>query len=69
MTREIFANASPFIKKPTRLILRDGDRQADWYNARKEGMGDLRAEGLLEKNANEKKSGAGAVFHAASSWT
>jgi type I restriction enzyme M protein len=33
----------------------------DWYNARKEGLGDL-YEGLLEKNANEKKSGAGQYF-------
>ena len=33
----------------------------DWYNARQEGLGDL-YEGLLEKNANEKKSGAGQYF-------
>ncbi len=33
----------------------------DWYSARQEGLGDL-YEGLLEKNANEKKSGAGQYF-------
>src|SRR5262249_60704156 len=33
----------------------------EWYSARQEGLGDL-YEGLLEKNANEKKSGAGQYF-------
>ena len=33
----------------------------DWYSARQEGLGDL-YEGLLEKNADEKKSGAGQYF-------
>jgi type I restriction enzyme M protein len=33
----------------------------DWYSAKQEGLGDL-YEGLLEKNANEKKSGAGQYF-------
>ena len=33
----------------------------DWYSAREEGLGVL-YEGLLEKNANEKKSGAGQYF-------
>lgn len=33
----------------------------NWYEARKEGLGDL-YEGLLEKNANENKSGAGQYF-------
>ena len=33
----------------------------DWYTAKEEGLGDL-YEGLLEKNANEKKSGAGQYF-------
>lgn len=62
LVREIFANASSFIKKPTTLsILVTEIDKLDWYNARKEGMGDL-YEGLLEKNANEKKSGAGQYF-------
>ncbi len=33
----------------------------DWYSAKEEGLGDL-YEGLLEKNAAEKKSGAGQYF-------
>jgi type I restriction enzyme M protein len=33
----------------------------DWYEAKEEGLGDL-YEGLLEKNATEKKSGAGQYF-------
>lgn len=33
----------------------------DWFSARGEGLGNL-YEGLLEKNANEKKSGAGQYF-------
>ena len=33
----------------------------DWFSAREEGLGNL-YEGLLEKNASEKKSGAGQYF-------
>jgi type I restriction enzyme M protein len=33
----------------------------DWYSVKEEGLGDL-YEGLLEKNASEKKSGAGQYF-------
>ena len=57
--QEIFANASSFIKKPVTLstLVAEIDK-LDWYSARQEGLGDL-YEGLLEKNANEKKSGAG----------
>jgi type I restriction enzyme M protein len=62
LVKEIFANASSFIKKPTTLsILVTEIDKLDWYNARKEGFGDL-YEGLLKKNANEKKSGAGQYF-------
>ena len=62
LVREIFANASSFIKKPTTLsILVTEIDKLDWYNARREGLGDL-YEGLLQKNANEKKSGAGQYF-------
>ncbi|MEW6211073.1 MAG: N-6 DNA methylase [Acidobacteriota bacterium] len=62
LVKEIFANASSFIKKPVTLstLVAEIDK-LDWYNARKEGLGDL-YEGLLEKNANEKKSGAGQYF-------
>ena len=62
LVKEIFGNASSFIKKPTTLstLVSEIDK-LDWYSARKEGLGDL-YEGLLEKNANEKKSGAGQYF-------
>jgi type I restriction enzyme M protein len=62
LVKEIFANASSFIKKPATLstLVTEIDK-LDWYNARKEGFGDL-YEGLLKKNANEKKSGAGQYF-------
>jgi len=62
IVQEIYANASTFIKKPATLssLISEIDK-LDWYNARKEGLGDL-YEGLLEKNANEKKSGAGQYF-------
>jgi type I restriction enzyme M protein len=62
LVNQIFANASSFIRKPATLstLVTEIDK-LDWYNARKEGMGDL-YEGLLQKNANEKKSGAGQYF-------
>jgi type I restriction enzyme M protein len=62
ITRQIFANAATVIRKPATLttLVTEIDK-LDWYDAKKEGMGDL-YEGLLEKNANEKKSGAGQYF-------
>lgn len=62
LVQEIFANASSFVKKPATLstLVAELDK-LDWYSARQEGLGDL-YEGLLEKNANEKKSGAGQYF-------
>jgi type I restriction enzyme M protein len=62
LVKEIFGNASSFIKKPATLsTLVTEIQKLDWYSARQEGLGDL-YEGLLEKNANEKKSGAGQYF-------
>lgn len=62
ITQEIFANASSFIKKPATLTaLVTAIDEIDWYSAKTEGLGDL-YEGLLEKNASEKKSGAGQYF-------
>lgn len=60
--REIYAGASTNIDEPKNLekIITSIDA-LDWYSAREEGLGDL-YEGLLEKNANEKKSGAGQYF-------
>ena len=62
LVKEIFANASSFIKKPATLstLITEIDK-LDWYSARQEGLGDL-YEGLLEKNASEVKSGAGQYF-------
>ena len=62
LVKQIFANASSFIKKPSTLstLVTEIDK-LDWYNAKQEGLGDI-YEGLLEKNANEKKSGAGQYF-------
>ncbi|MEA2014689.1 MAG: N-6 DNA methylase [Thermodesulfobacteriota bacterium] len=60
--KEIYANAGTNIDEPRNLekIIRSIDG-LDWYSAKHEGLGDL-YEGLLEKNANEKKSGAGQYF-------
>ncbi len=60
--RTIFADAQTSIRKPTNLheLVTQIDR-LDWYSAKEEGLGDL-YEGLLEKNAAEKKSGAGQYF-------
>lgn len=62
LVKEIFAHASSSIKKPTTLstLVTEIDK-LDWYSARQEGLGDV-YEGLLEKNANETKSGAGQYF-------
>ena len=58
----IFNNANSSLKKPKNLLKLVTDIDAlDWYSARDEGLGDL-YEGLLEKNAAEKKSGAGQYF-------
>ncbi|BCR05318.1 type I restriction endonuclease [Desulfuromonas versatilis] len=58
----IFANASTALRQPKNLKkLVESIDALDWYSARQEGLGDL-YEGLLEKNANEKKSGAGQYF-------
>jgi len=60
--REIFRDANTALRRHynvTRLV--ESIDAFDWYSARVEGLGDL-YEGLLEKNASEKKSGAGQYF-------
>ncbi|MDO5741686.1 MAG: N-6 DNA methylase, partial [Vagococcus sp.] len=59
---QIYADAATSIDEPANLekIIKDIDA-LDWYSAKQEGLGDL-YEGLLEKNANETKSGAGQYF-------
>ncbi|MCY7275022.1 MAG: type I restriction-modification system subunit M [Phormidesmis sp. CAN_BIN44] len=62
LVKEIFGDAVSLIKNPTTLsMLVTGIDKLDWYSARREGLGDV-YEGLLEKNANEKKAGAGQYF-------
>ena len=60
--REIYAGAATNIDEPANLkkIITTID-DLDWFSAKEEGLGNL-YEGLLEKNANEKKSGAGQYF-------
>jgi type I restriction enzyme M protein len=58
----IFANAQTALKQPRILkkLVQSID-ELDWYSAKEEGLGDL-YEDLLERNASEKKSGAGQYF-------
>lgn len=60
--RAIFSDANTYLREPRylkKLVI--SIDELDWYSAKQEGLGDL-YEGLLEKNANEKKSGAGQYF-------
>jgi type I restriction enzyme M protein len=58
----IYTNAATSIKEPRHLAqLVDDIDGLDWFTAREDGLGDL-YEGLLQKNANEVKSGAGQYF-------
>src|SRR3984885_3875247 len=58
----IYANASTSFRQPRNLhAVVEAIDALDWYSAKEEGLGDL-YEGLLEKNAEETKSGAGQYF-------
>lgn len=59
---QIFTKAVSSIEEPKNLekIIKEIDK-LDWFEAKQEGLGDL-YEGLLAKNADEKKSGAGQYF-------
>ncbi|MCL2007366.1 MAG: type I restriction-modification system subunit M [Treponema sp.] len=60
--REIYFGARSNIDEPKNLEkIITNINALDWYSAKEEGLGNL-YEGLLEKNANEKKSGAGQYF-------
>ena len=62
LVQAIYVNANTSLKVPRNVKkLTDSIDELDWYSAKTEGLGDL-YEGLLEKNANEKKSGAGQYF-------
>ncbi|MCA0913381.1 N-6 DNA methylase [Marinobacter nauticus] len=58
----IYDSAQTRLREPRHLeqMIKTLD-QIDWFSAQKDGLGDL-YEGLLEKNANETKSGAGQYF-------
>ena len=60
--QEIYANANTFITKPATLskLVTDIDG-LDWYSVQRDDLGDM-YEDLLERNAGEKKSGAGQYF-------
>jgi type I restriction enzyme M protein len=58
----VFNNASTALRQPRHLrTVVDSIDGLDWYSAKTEGLGNL-YEGLLEKNAEETKSGAGQYF-------
>lgn len=58
----IFAGAGTSIRHPRNLrTLVEAIDDLDWFSAKTEGLGDL-YEGLLQKNAEETKSGAGQYF-------
>ncbi|MFZ5440929.1 MAG: N-6 DNA methylase [Myxococcota bacterium] len=62
LVRDIYENASTTLKKPKTLAaLVQAFDQLEWFSGERENLGDL-YEGLLEKNANEVKSGAGQYF-------
>lgn len=60
--QEIYVNAKTAIDEPKNIkkLFTEIDK-LDWYSVEREHLGDL-YEGLLEKNASEKKSGAGQYF-------
>lgn len=60
--QKIYNNAQTSINEPASLrkIIKNID-ELDWFEAKEEGLGEM-YEGLLEKNASEKKSGAGQYF-------
>lgn len=62
LVKDIYENASTTLKQPKTLgsLVRHFD-ELEWYSEDRENLGDL-YEGLLQKNANEVKSGAGQYF-------
>ena len=60
--REIYQGATSNIDEPANLETIIGNiNKLDWYSAKEESFGDL-YEGLMEKTANERISGAGQYF-------
>ncbi|BDT73912.1 type I restriction enzyme EcoKI M protein [Comamonadaceae bacterium OS-4] len=60
--RQVYAGASTIITKPSTLsmLVTEIDK-INWHNVDRDDLGDL-YEGLLARNASEKKSGAGQYF-------
>ena len=62
MVQAIFSNASTFIREPLNLTaLVKAIDELDWFSEDRDQFGDL-YEGLLQKNAEETKRGAGQYF-------
>jgi len=62
LVASIYNGAFTNIREPKYLTqLIDNINKLDWYGMEREDLGDM-YEGLLEKNANETKSGAGQYF-------
>ncbi|MEZ4294772.1 MAG: N-6 DNA methylase [Polyangiaceae bacterium] len=60
--QSIFAGAGTSLRQPRNLrTLVQSIDALDWFSAREEGLGEM-YEGLLKKNAEETKSGAGQYF-------
>ena len=58
VVQSIFVDAQTSLRRPANLkTLTTSIDSLDWFSAREEGLGDL-YEGLLQRNATEKKSGA-----------
>ncbi|WP_210449429.1 N-6 DNA methylase [Vibrio crassostreae] len=59
----IYADAQTRLREPRHLeqLVKSLDQIKDWFSDEKDGLGNL-YEGLLQKNANETKSGAGQYF-------
>jgi type I restriction enzyme M protein len=58
----IYKNASTTIRKPANLeTICNRIEELEWFDGGQESLGDM-YEGLLERNAGEKKSGAGQYF-------
>uniref|UniRef100_UPI000B16364A class I SAM-dependent DNA methyltransferase n=1 Tax=Pseudovibrio sp. POLY-S9 TaxID=1576596 RepID=UPI000B16364A len=62
MVQDIFENSATFLRDPVNLnkLVTEIDK-LDWYDIERDQFGDL-YEGLLQKNAEETKKGAGQYF-------
>lgn len=62
IVREIYADSSTKVRNSASLYKLIGEIDAiDWYRAKQNGLGDV-YEGLIEKNAQESRYGAGQYF-------